>query len=188
MADQKRIAREEEVVRARTELWDTRAQLAMERGREDLAREALQEKLEAQRLQDGLTREGDRFSVMIDQARDDIEQLETKLQSAKKRQRSLAKRHLRADQRMKVRANVSRVQSAEVMMRFDQFEQRIERMESEAEMAAPQRSRSLEEEFVILEGGDEVEAQLAAMRAKSVKSDLLRRNRPQAAHGNSTRQ
>ena len=90
-------------------------------------------------------------------------------QIAKERQRSLAKRHLRADQRIKVRANVSRAQSAEVMMRFDQFEQRIERMESEAEMAAPQRSRSLEEEFVILEGGDEVEAQLVAMRSKSAK-------------------
>ncbi|PKN41169.1 MAG: phage shock protein PspA [Deltaproteobacteria bacterium HGW-Deltaproteobacteria-18] len=167
MADQKRISREESQARARMELWEDRAKLALEKGREDLAREALLEKLAAQRLSEGLERERDRFAVMIEQAREDIEQLDVKLESAKERQRSLAKRHVRADQRIKVRSNVSRVQSADVMMRFDQFEQRIERMEAEAELGAPRQNRNLEQEFALLEGGDEVEAQLAAMRSSN---------------------
>ncbi|MBM9532304.1 PspA/IM30 family protein, partial [Desulfoprunum benzoelyticum] len=54
MADQKRIARELSQVVERTELWSNRARLAMEKGREDLAREALLEKLSAQRLSEGL--------------------------------------------------------------------------------------------------------------------------------------
>ncbi|MBE1426773.1 MAG: phage shock protein PspA [Proteobacteria bacterium] len=169
MADQKRIAREQSQALARLELWEDRAKLALDKGREDLAREALLEKLAAQRLSEGLERERDRFAVMIEQAREDIEQLDVKLESAKERQRSLAKRHVRADQRIKVRSNVSRVQSADVMMRFDQFEQRIERMEAEAELGAPRQNRNLEQEFALLEGGDEVEAQLASMRSSSDK-------------------
>jgi phage shock protein A len=169
MADQKRIAREQSQALARQELWEDRAKLALDKGREDLAREALLEKLAAQRLSEGLERERDRFAVMIEQAREDIEQLDVKLESAKERQRSLAKRHVRADQRIKVRSNVSRVQSADVMMRFDQFEQRIERMEAEAELGAPRQNRNLEQEFALLEGGDEVEAQLASMRSSSDK-------------------
>jgi phage shock protein A len=169
MADQKRIAREQSQALARQELWEDRAKLALDKGREDLAREALLEKLAAQRLSEGLERERDRFAVMIEQAREDIEQLDVKLESAKERQRSLAKRHVRADQRIKVRSNVSRVQSADVMMRFDQFEQRIERMEAEAELGAPRKNRNLEQEFALLEGGDEVEAQLASMRSSSDK-------------------
>jgi phage shock protein A len=165
MADQKRIARELSQTSERMRLWSDRARLAMDKGREDLAREALLEKLDAQRLCEGLERERDRFSVLIEQAREDIEQLEAKLESAKERQRSLAKRHVRADQRIKARSNVTRVQSNDVLMRFDQFEQRIERMEAEAELAAPRKNRSLEQEFALLEGGDEVEAQLASMRS-----------------------
>lgn len=169
MADQKRIARELSQVGERAELWSNRARLAMEKGREDLAREALLEKLNAQRQSEGLERERDRFAVLIEQAREDIEQLEAKLESAKERQRSLAKRHVRADQRIKARSNVSRVQSNDVMMRFDQFEQRIERMEAEAELASPRQNRNLEQEFALLEGGDEIEEQLASMRSAARK-------------------
>lgn len=169
MADQKRIGRELDQSRDRMELWAGRAALAMDRGREDLAREALIEKLEAQRLVEGLEREVDRFAVLIAQAREDIELLEGKLESAKERQRSLVKRQVRAGQRMQARVNVTRVQSADVMKRFDQFEQRIERMEVEAELAAPRRGRDLSQEFALLEGGDEVEAQLASMRAARQK-------------------
>lgn len=169
MADQKRIAREQEQVHARLALWENRAKLAVEKGREDLAREALAEKLGAQRQEEGLEQERERFDILIEQAREDIDQLEGKLTSAKERQRSLAKRHLRADQRKKVRANVTRSQSADVLMRFDQFEQRVERMEAEAELAAPRRNRNLEEEFALLEGGDEIEAELTALRTPPSK-------------------
>lgn len=169
MADQKRIVREQDQSGAAVGLWDNRARLAMDRGREDLAREALAEKLAAQRVSEGLEREVERFAVLIEQAREDIELLEAKLESAKERQRSLAKRIVRADQRLKARANATRAQSAEVLMRFDQFEQRIERMEAQAEMSAPRRGRDLEQEFALLEGGDEIEEQLASMRSSRQK-------------------
>lgn len=169
MADQKRIIRDREQVHSRLALWENRAKLAVEKGREDLAREALVEKLNAQRQEEGLDQELQRFDVLIEQAREDIDQLEDKLSSAKERQRSLAKRHIRADQRKKARVNMSRSQSADVLMRFDQFEQRVERMEAEAELAAPRQNRNLEEEFARLEGGDEIEAELAALRGPASK-------------------
>lgn len=169
MADQKRLFRELDQSRAREELWEGRAALAMDRGREDLAREALVEKLEAQRLIEGLEREVERFSALIEQAREDIELLEGKLESAKERQRSLAKRQVRADQRIKARSNASRSQSMDVLKRFDQFEQRIERMEAEAELSAPRRNLNLDQEFALLEGKDEVDVQLDSLRASRQK-------------------
>lgn len=164
MADRKRIDRERGDTDARVELWESRARLAVEKGREDLAREALMEKHAAEHTVRALEGEQERFDVLIEQAREDMAQLEAKLESARERQRSLVKRHVRADQRKRVRNDVTRAQSSEAMMRFDRFEQRVERLEAEAELAGPSGARGLEDEFAQLENGDAIEAELEALR------------------------
>lgn len=167
MADRKRIDRDREEADSRMELWESRARLAMEKGREDLAREALVEKHAAEHAAGSLESEQARFDVLIEQAREDMAQLEAKLESARERQRSLVKRHVRADQRKRVRNDVRRAQSSEAMMRFDRFEQRVERLEAEAELAGPSGSHGLEDQFAQLENGDAIEAELEAMRKKA---------------------
>ncbi len=169
MADRKRIDREREEADARVQLWESRARLAMEKGREDLAREALLEKHAAERAAQGLESEQERFNVLIGQAREDMDQLEAKLDSARERQRSLIKRHVRADQRKRVRNDVRKAQSAEAIMRFDRFEQRVERLEAEAELAGPSSSRNLEGAFAQLENSDAIEAELEALRKDAAK-------------------
>lgn len=164
MADRKRIDRERDDVLSRILVWEERAQLAVDKGREDLAREALVEKHRLTDMAAGLENEQNRFDALIDQAREDMNQLEEKLEGARERQRSLVKRHIRAGERVKARNNVSRAQSNDVLMRFDRFESRVERMEAEAELAGPSRNRSLEDEFSVLEGSDRIEEELEALK------------------------
>ena len=171
MADRTRIGREKDAAASRMDLWEDRARLAVEKGREDLAREALMEKHRMQKAVDGLDAEQARFDALIEQAREDIGQLEAKLEGARERQRSLIKRHARAGERKRARNDVGRAASADAMMRFEHFERRVERMEAEAELAGPNvgssGSRSLEDEFALLEGADTIEAELEALKKGS---------------------
>lgn len=169
MAERTRISREKDAAASRVDLWEDRARLAVDKGREDLAREALMEKHSVQKSMAGLDAEQARFDALIEQAREDIGQLEAKLESARERQRSLIKRHVRAGERKRARSDIGRAASADAMMRFEHFERRVERMEAEAELTGPNvgaaaGSRSLEDEFALLEGADTIEAELEALK------------------------
>ncbi|MBU1610390.1 MAG: phage shock protein PspA [Proteobacteria bacterium] len=170
MADRTRINREREDATNRTGVWEDRAKLAVDKGREDLAREALMEKHRTQGVVDGLEAEQSRFDAMVEQAREDIAQLEAKLENARERQRSLIKRHVRAGERKRARTDVRRAQSADALLRFDHFERRVERMEAEAELAGPAAPHSLENDFALLEGSDSIEAELEALKNSATKA------------------
>jgi phage shock protein A len=165
MADRARIGREREGAAERAATWEQRAGLAVEKGREDLAREALVEKRRMAGVAEGLEDEEARFHALIEQARDDIGQLEAKLTAARERQRSLVKRHIRAGERKRARDEAGRADSSEAILKFERFERRVERMEAEAELAGPRSSsRTLEDEFELLEGADSIEAELEALK------------------------
>ncbi|MCA1945056.1 MAG: phage shock protein PspA [Desulfovibrio sp.] len=164
MADVKRVGRELEVAREKERLWEGRASLAVQRGRDDLAREALNEKLFYSEKTAALEEEAARFETLIEQSQQDIAVLEEKLQNAKEKKRILVQRHIRADVSRRARQDVRRAASEEAMARFEDFERRIERMEAEADMVLPPRRRDLEHEFVTLEGNQDVEAQLQALK------------------------
>lgn len=164
MADVKRVGRELEVAREKELLWEGRASLAVQRGRDDLAREALNEKLFFSEKIATLEEEAVRFETLIEQSQQDIAVLEEKLQNAKEKKRILVQRHIRADVSRRARQDVRRAASEEAMARFEDFERRIERMEAEADMVLPPRRRDLEHEFITLEGNQDVEAQLQALK------------------------
>ncbi|MGE4506942.1 MAG: phage shock protein PspA [Desulfovibrionaceae bacterium] len=165
MADRARIGREREGAAERAATWEQRAGLAVEKNREDLAREALVEKRRMVGVAEGLEDEEARFDALIEQARDDIGQLEAKLTAARERQRSLVKRHIRAGERKRARDEAGRADSSEAILKFERFERRVERMEAEAELAGPRSSsRTLEDEFELLEGADSIEAELEALK------------------------
>ncbi len=170
MAERTRIGREKEETQGRVDLWDERATLAVAKGREDLAREALAEKHQVLRLADGLEAEQTRFESLVEQAREDISQLEAKLESARERQRSLVKRHIRAGERKRARNDISRAQSSEAILRFEHFEHRVERLEADAELAGPPTGHSLENEFALLESSDSIEAELDALKKGQAKT------------------
>ncbi|MBG0777714.1 MAG: PspA/IM30 family protein [Desulfovibrionaceae bacterium] len=171
MAASKRIGRELDEARAKADLWAGRAELAVERGREDMAREALLERRRHGERVETLEDEKARADALVDQARADIGQLEEKLEAAKEKQRLLIQRHKRAAAKHQAQGRVRAAGGAEAMVRFERYEQRIERLEAEAGLVNPSRPAegpSLEDAFRRLEEGT-VDEELAELKRRAAE-------------------
>lgn len=170
MADRSRAARELADVQERVDTWSARAELAVQKGRDDLARDALMEKRRHQERADHLDEELTKLDALVEQSQNDIQALEEKLEIAQEKKRLLVQRHIRANTQKRANEDIRRADSQDAILRFEQFEQRIERMEAEAEMSRPRRRSSLEEEFAKLESDGDIEEELKNMKQGTKKS------------------
>ena len=166
MATKKKIKREMESVLDLAKIWDGKAQLAIDKGREDLAREALMEKRRHVERAEALEEELEQAKGLVTQCQSDIMQLEDKLSAAREKQRVLVQRHTNANTKKKAQQQIRRYDTSDALERFENFQQRIDRMEADAEMVNYGRKTSLADQFKELETDDEIENELAAMKAK----------------------
>lgn len=173
MAQAARIAREHDGLAAAAGRWGEKAELAVDKGREDMAREALLEKRDLEARANVVAGELAAVEGMIEACREDIATLEEKLASAKERQRTLLARHMRATGRKRMREDVSRADSSEALRRFEEFEARIDRLEAEAELSGtaasrrrPAEDQSLDARFDRLAADEDVERELAQIKSR----------------------
>lgn len=166
MAAEKRIQRELASATAMARAWGDKATLAVDRDRADLAREALLEKRRFIERAESLEREHQDAHGVVLQYQEDIRQLEEKLAGAREKQRVLVQRHQHAEDKKRAQTDIRRYETSDAVHRFNLFEQRIDRMEAEAELVNTARKPSLEESFATLEQDDEIEKELAALMAK----------------------
>lgn len=164
MAEGSKLQRRLDQVRAHAREWERKARLAVDKGREDLAREALLEKRRHAQQAEQLQVQRAETEAVVDQYQDDIMQLETKLDQVREKQRVLIQRHIHARQQMRAQQDIRRAGAAEVMMRFEKFQQRVERMEAEAELVNPGFKSTLDSELGALESDDEIERELQALK------------------------
>ena len=169
MATRKKIQRESEQMLIRAQQWGDRAQLAVDKGREDLAREALLEKRRYQRQAESVEQELVQCEALVEQYQDDILQLEDKLAMAQEKQRLLVQRHRHAQQKQRAQREIRRFDSTDAVMRFEQFENRIERMEADAALVNYGRQPRLEDEFALLEGDEDIERELQALKTAATR-------------------
>lgn len=169
MAKKKRVERESETMTTRAREWADRAQLAVNKDREDLAREALLEKRRYTERGKALETESLQFDGIIQQYQEDILQLEEKLNAAREKQRLLAQRHAHANEKKRAQSQIRKFDSSNAVFRFEQFEQRVDRLEAEADLVNYGRKPSLKEEFAKLEGDEEIERELEALKASMKK-------------------
>lgn len=166
MATKKKIKREIETVLELAKNWDGKAQLAIDKGREDLAREALLEKRRHVERAEALEEELEQAKALVTQCQSDIMQLEDKLGSAREKQRVLVQRHTNANTKKKAQQQIRRYDSSDAIQRFDDFQHRIDRLEADAELVNYGRKVSLADEFKTLETDTELEKELAALKAR----------------------
>ena len=171
MASSKKVQRQLDTLHDRIHYWEEKAELAVKRGRDNLAREALVEKRRYTHRMDGLENELTEHNLLIEQYQDDIRQLEDKLKSAREKQRILVQRHIHADRKIRAQEEIRRVDSSEAMMKFDELENRIERMEAEADLVNFGKSTALEAEFDSLGVDEEIEKELQALKTPVSKQD-----------------
>ncbi len=171
MAGDKKVQRRLEEVQSREKYWDEKATLAVHKGRDDLAREALVEKRRFSDMIDTLDYELKEYNNIIEQYQDDIRQLEDKLVAAREKQRILVQRHIRAKGKKRAQEEIRRMDNSEAIFKFEQFENRIERMEAEADLVNFGRKPTLEEELDNLSVDDEIEKELQTLKSSLTKED-----------------
>ena len=167
MAGGKKIKRQLDGLETRTQYWEEKAELAVNKGRDDLAREALVEKRKFFRRMETLEGDLAEHDLLIEQYQDDIRQLEEKLKSARDKQRMLVQRHIHARKKMQAQEELRRIDSSETVIKFDEIENRIERMEAEADLVNYGKKTSLEEELERLSVDEEIENEMRALKTPS---------------------
>ena len=173
IANQKKVQRLHDDICTRENFWEEKAKLAVKKGKDDLARKALQEKKHYRKKAESAESELDELESIVYQYQSDIRELENKLNSAREKQRVLVQRHIRAQRKKKAMEEVKRADSVEVMQKFEELENHIEYMEAEADLAGPMGPSGLEAEFEALETDDEIEAELSELKSSlSEKNDV----------------
>ena len=168
MAAKRRMQRERDECDSRAQTWNERARRAVDRGRDDLARRALTEKRVLQDRVESIDNEIERCDDVVAQYRSDIVKLEEKLQSAKERRRVLVQRHIQARNRIRTERDIRKFDTSGVVARFDAYEDRIVRMENDAELINYGRKPSLEEEIDGLGGDDDIERELRELKRDAI--------------------
>lgn len=168
IADQKEMQRHTVKLDRLQADWADKAQLALSKDRDDLARAALIEKNKAADMADQLKAE---IAVLDDALRAyelDIEKLQTRLREARSRQSAIQARLESAENRVKLRTLLASERVDEALARFDQLERRVDYAEGRADalsLADGTAKPSLADEIAALAGADKVDAELAAMKA-----------------------
>lgn len=171
IAERKKLDRKLDEITERRELWGERAALAVNKGKDNLAREALIEKRRFSELADALAEEISEHSAIIEQYQEDIRELEQKLTGAKEKKRVLVQRHRQANGKKRAQQDIRKADSAETMSRFDSLERRIDQMEAEAEMVNIHKPQTLDEEFDNLASDDEIESELEKLKQSQYNND-----------------
>ncbi len=166
IADRKTVAREMDRVRAEMNEWASKAELAVSRDREDLAKAALVEKNRAGDRVEALEGEDRELAEQLEKLNDDIQRLQAKLEDARSRQKSLVQRQKVGNQRLHARKQMHDRRIDDALARFEGYEQRLDRVEGETEALDLGREPGLRAEFDALENEDKVRAELDQLKAR----------------------
>jgi phage shock protein A len=145
--------------------WTEKAELALEKGREDLARAALSEKQKAAEMAEGLHAEISQIEQVLRGYEADIARLQAKLAEARARQNSIASRLESAITRARTSEMLHGSRTEEAFAKFELLERRADFAEGRADALALAGPKSLEEEIAELRSAETVEAELEAMKA-----------------------
>jgi len=171
IADQKEMRRHITKLDKLQESWTEKAELALSKGREDLAKAALLEKQKAEDMAERLKEEIGALDETLKASEEDIAKLQTKLREARARQNSIVARLESAHNRYKLREMTNGPKIDEAFARFETLERRVDFAEGRAEAAglgsAP---KSLEEEIAELRSSEKVDAELEALKARMAKA------------------
>lgn len=172
IADQKEMRRAVARAEAAQASWAEKAELALSKGREDLATAALVEKSKAKSFADTTAHDIAALDESLSANEVDIAKLETKLREARQRQNALIARIESANNRGRMREMYKGPRIEDAFSKFEIIERRADMAEGRADavlLGGP--PRSLDEEIADLRAGDSIASELAAMKARMTKTE-----------------
>ena len=169
IADQKEMRRHIAKLDALGDSWTEKAELALSKGREDLAKAALGERQKASDMAEQLRAEGGVLDDALRASEEDIAKLQKKLSEARSKQANVQTRLESANNRARLREMYAGPKTLDAFSRFDMLERRVDDAEGRAEAMGLGSVKSLEEEIAELRASDRVDAELDALKARLAK-------------------
>lgn len=164
IADRKELLRRQEWLNAEADEWQRKAEVAVGKKRDDLAKRALVERNKAREGAEHLSRELGLVGEALDKLNGDIGALQAKIKDAKARQRALVVRGKAAQTRLGVRRQLHDHDVDDAMQRFELYERKMDDLEGQIE-SYDLGQRTLADEIADLEKDDQVEEQLAELKS-----------------------
>ncbi len=171
IADRKELTRKAADFETRQATWADKAELAVSKGRDDLAKGALSAKRKAAEMASLLKDELAELDRNLDKANEDLAQLQSKLKEAKAKQRAMELRQRSSSDRVRVQRQLHDGRFEDAMARYEHYERRLDELEAEAEVYAMGQPRTLAEQFEELEEEDVVEAELQQIKQRQKKAE-----------------
>ncbi len=169
IADQKEMRRHIMKLEGLQASWTEKAELALSKGREDLAKAALIERQKAGDMAEQLQAQIGVLDDALRASEADIAKLQGKLREARARQSSLVTRMESAQTRIRARELYQGEKVADAFSRFDVLERRVDFAEGRADALGLGQPKTLEEEIAELQANERVEAELEALKAAQAK-------------------
>ena len=166
IASQKRIQNQADQADAQAKTWYERAELALKKGEEDLAREALGRRKTCQDTATALQGQLQSQCGQVDQLKKSLVQLESKIAEAKTKKDMLKARAQAAQAQEQLQSAVGNLGTNSAMAAFEQMEEKVQALEARSQAAAELAGADLESQFAALEGAPEVDSELEALKGK----------------------
>jgi phage shock protein A len=170
IADEKRLAAQVEAGRAQVREWERRAELAVQRGEDDLAREALRRKAEQQQLAAGYQSQWEAQQTSTDSLKQALRALSEKIDEAARKKNLLVARQKRAEAQKHIHEVMTGLSDTSAFEAFDRMAERVDQIEAQAaatvELSQELSGETMEQRFRALEGPVDVEQELQALKAR----------------------
>ncbi|WP_419905871.1 phage shock protein PspA [Kiloniella sp.] len=170
IADKKDIEKKLVSLEASQAEWASKAEFALSKGRDDLAKGALLAKRKIEEQAEALKNELSFIDESLAKSSEDLAKLQAKLDEAKAKKKSMEIRLNTAEKRVKLRKTTYDGRVDDALARYDNLERKITELDAEADSYDLGRKKSLNDEFSELEADSEIADELASLKAKMAKS------------------
>lgn len=168
IAEKKSMMRQMRAFESSVAHWQQKAELALSKGREDLAKSALTEKHKSVQKAADMQEQMDQLDEFLGNVQDDAQRIQDKLAEAKRRQESLVLRQQSAEVRLKVREKAAIYNIDEAITKFERYQQKIDDVEAQIEAYDMTSNQDLNSQFKELEANDEVDQELEQLKKQVV--------------------
>ena len=165
IAEKKTLSRRAEQLCKQATDWESKAELALTKGREDLAKAALLEKANIQASIEITENDLAKLDETLDKLSSEIEQLQAKLNDARARQKTLVMRSTATQSRVDVHQQLNSHTIDNAMDKFEYYERKIDQMEGQIDSSHIE-ARGLQSEFDELEKQEAIDKELEALKSK----------------------